>query len=198
MIRAFAILAAAGALAGCALLSTPDPVGLYRFGDLDPPSAMPPSHRTAVVLNPIGFPQGAAGDRILTAEGGQVSYLAGARWVGPSETLYRAALEAEFLRSGSSISVSDRRSSPRSGPAVDLDISSFEARYLNGSHAAPTVVVSGRARIVGPDRAVRAERTFSVQQPATENRVSAVVSAFDTATAEFNRQVVAWVDANAR
>ena len=81
--------------------------------------------------------------------------------------------------------------------ALDLDVASFEARYLNGTEAAPTVVIAGRARLVGPDRSVRAERTFTVQQPASENRVSSVVDAFDTATADFNRQLVAWVDASA-
>jgi len=197
MIRAFAIAAASLALAGCSLLSTPAPVTLYRFGEMDPPPSSPRADRTVVVLNPIEFPQGAGGDRILTATGGQVAYLAGARWIGPSQLLYRSSLQAEFLRSGRSVGVSDRREAPRSGIALDLDISSFEARYLQGAGAAPTVVVAGRARLIGPDRAVQAERTFTVQQPAAENRVSSVVDAFDTATAAFNRDLVAWVDASA-
>ena len=197
MIRAFVVAAATVALAGCTLLSSPDPVTLYRFGDMDPPPTSPRADRTVVVLNPIEFPQGATGDRILTASGGQVAYLAGARWIGPSELLYRSSLQAEFLRSGRSVSISDRREAPRSGVALDLDVSSFEARYLNGVDAPPTVVIAGRARLIGPDRAVRAERTFSVQQPAGENRVSSVVGAFDAATADFNQQLVAWVDASA-
>ena len=197
MIRAVTVAAATLVLSGCSLLSAPDPVSLYRFGDMDAPPTSARADRTVVVLNPIEFPQGAAGDRILTATGGQVAYLAGARWIGPSEMLYRSALQAEFLRSGHSVSVSDRREAPRSGVALDLDVSSFEARYLNGVEAAPTVVIAGRARLIGPDRAVRAERTFTVQQPANENRVSSVVDAFDSATADFNRQIVTWVDASA-
>lgn len=197
MIRASVVAAATLALAGCSLLSSPDPVSLYRFGNMDLPPTSPRADRAVVVLNPIEFPQGATGDRILTATGGQVAYLAGARWIGPSELLYRRALQAEFLRSGRSISVSDRRETPRSGVALDLDVSSFEARYLNGVDSAPTVVIAGRARLVGPDRAVRAERTFTVQQPATQNRVSSVVEAFDAATTNFNRELVAWVEASA-
>lgn len=197
MIRTLAVAATTLALASCSLLSPPDPVTLYRFGDLDPPAAVAQAGRTVVVLNPIGFPEGAGGDRILTATGGQVAYLAGARWVGPSETLYRRALEAEFLRSGRSVSVSERREAPRNGVALNLDVTSFEARYLDGPDAAPVVFVTGRARLVAADRAVLAERTFISQQPATENRVSSVVEAFDTATADFNRQLVAWVDASA-
>lgn len=197
MIRAFVLAAATLALAGCSVLSSPDPVSLYRFGDMDPPPTTARADRTVVVLNPIEFPQGAGGDRILTANGGQVAYLAGARWIGPSELLYRGALQAEFLRTGHSVSVSDRREAPRSGLALDLDVTSFEARYLNGVDAAPTVVIAGRARLVAPDRSVHAERTFTVQQPAAENRVSSVVDAFDTATASFNRDLVTWVNASA-
>lgn len=192
------ILAASALLAGCSLLGTPDPVQLYRFGDFDPAPSAPAADRAVVVLSPIEFPEGAGGDRMLTAAGGQVAYLAGARWVGPADQLFRDALEAEFLRSGRSVSVSDRREAPRAGVALDLDIVSFEARYLNGHEAPPTVVVAGRARIVAADRSVLAERTFRVDQPAAENRVSAVASAFDAATSDFNRQLVAWVDAGAR
>lgn len=197
MIRAFAIAAAAFALTGCSLLSSPDPISLYRFGDMDPPPTSARADRTVVVLNPIEFPQGASGDRILTATGGQVAYLAGARWIGPSERLFRNALQAEFLRSGRSVSISDRREAPRSGVALDLDVTSFEARYLDGPEAPPVVFITGRARIIAPDRTVRAERTFISQQPAGENRVSSVVAAFDIASAAFNRDLVAWVDATA-
>lgn len=198
MMRILAAAALAVGLAGCSLLSSPDPIQLYRFGDTNLPPTAPAADRTVVVLNPIDFPEGAGGDRILTANGGQVAYLAGARWIGPSEQLFRSAVEAQFLRSGRSVSLSDRREAPRSGVALDLDIASFEARYLDGVEAAPTVVLAGRARLIAPDRSVVAERTFQVEQPAGENRVSAVVEAFDRVTDDFTGQLVAWVDTNAR
>ena len=72
----------------------------------------------------------------------------------------------------------------------------FEARY-DTPGAPPTVVITARARMMGlPDRDVVAERMFSVEQPATENRVSAIVAAFDTATRDINTQIVDWTDAN--
>lgn len=198
MMRIAAAAVLAVGLAGCSLLSSPDPIQLYRFGNTDLPPTAPAADRTVVILNPIEFPQGASGDRILTANGGQVAYLAGARWIGPSEHLFRSAVETQFLRSGRSITLSDRREAPRSGVALDLDIASFEARYLNGTEAAPTVVIAGRARLVAPDRSVVAERTFQVEQPASENRVSAVVDAFDRATDDFTGQLATWVDTTAR
>jgi cholesterol transport system auxiliary component len=198
MMRILAATALAVGLAGCSILSSPDPIQLYRFGNMDLPPTAPAAERTVVVLNPIDFPEGAGGDRILTANGGQVAYLAGARWIGPSEQLFRSAIETQFLRNGRSVTLSDQREAPRSGLALDLDVTSFEARYLNGVEAAPTVVIAARARLIAPDRSVAAERTFQVEQSASENRVSAVVDAFDSATDDFTGQLAAWVDATAR
>ena len=198
MMRILAATALAVGLAGCSLLSSPDPIQLYRFGNMDLPPTAPAAERTVVVLNPIEFPEGAGSDRILTANGGQVAYLAGARWIGPSEELFRSAIETQFLRNGRSVTLSDQREAPRSGLALDLDVTSFEARYLNGVEAAPTVVIAARARLIAPDRSVTAERTFQVERSASENRVSAVVDAFDGATDEFTGQLAAWVDATAR
>ena len=42
-----------------------------------------------------------------------------------------------------------------------------------------------------------AEQVFTVEQPATANRVSAIVEAFDTATRDLNTRIVAWTDASA-
>jgi len=48
-----------------------------------------------------------------------------------------------------------------------------------------------------PERTVAAERVFTVEQPARENRVSAIVDAFDVATRDLNTQIVTWTDQNA-
>ena len=58
--------------------------------------------------------------------------------------------------------------------------------------------MTARARLlVLPERTVAAERVFTVEQPATANRVSAIVEAFDLATRDLNTQIVAWTDASA-
>jgi cholesterol transport system auxiliary component len=44
---------------------------------------------------------------------------------------------------------------------------------------------------------VVAEQTFSVSRPAGENRISAIVAAYDAATRDVNSQIVAWIEANA-
>ncbi len=45
------------------------------------------------------------------------------------------------------------------------------------------------------DQQVVADEVFTVDQPATGNRVSAIVAAFDTAVLEVNRDIVRWTEA---
>ena len=79
---------------------------------------------------------------------------------------------------------------------LDIDIQAFEARYA-APGAVPEVLVTARARILRyPERTVVTEKAFTVRQPATENRVSAIVEAFDTASRDLNTQIVSWTEAN--
>jgi len=76
-------------------------------------------------------------------------------------------------------------------------VRSFETRY-DYAEAIPTVVVTARARLLRfPERTVVTERTFSVSQPAGENRVASIVEAYDVATRDLNSQIVGWTDTNA-
>lgn len=201
MIRALAPLLApvlaAAALGGCSLLSTPEPVQLYRFGDTDPPSQAAGVQRTILGLAPIEFPAAARGDRILTVSGGSVAYLSGGRWVSPAEQLFASTLEAAFQRDAQRVTLTDRREMLRPNAILDVDLTTFEARYTNGTDYPPTVVVAGRVRIVAQDRSVLAEETFMVEADPAENRVSSIVMAFDEAVAGFNAAVITWADASA-
>ena len=58
----------------------------------------------------------------------------------------------------------------------------------------PIRVTSRAQLIVFPSRAVAAERTFTASMPAGENRVSAIVAAFDSAIADLNTELVAWTE----
>jgi len=197
MIRALAAALAATALAGCSLLSSPDPVQLYRFGDMSPGQGAA-AGAAPVTLSRIEFPAAAGGDRVLSTNGVTAAYLAGARWVSPAEQLFRDSLTAAFLRDARRTRLVERRELARGETGLDVEVMSFESRYLDGAEAAPTVVLHARARLVAfPERTVTAERTFQVERRASENRVSAIVAAYDAAVAEFNGQLVGWVDATA-
>jgi len=185
-------------LAGCALLDTPDPVQLYRFGPLD--SAYVGERSTASVqvsLRRIEFPDAVAGQRILAVTGNEAAYLAGARWVSDAEDLYSQSLETAFGSSASGVRLIGGRELTRADVSLDVDVTTFETRYASAG-AVPTVVISARARLLSlPGRTVVSEQIFSVSQPAGDNRVSAIVSAFDGATQDLNQQIVAWTEANA-
>lgn len=194
-------VAAAGALAvaGCALLSSPDPVQTYRFGGPAAASAAAEGQTALrqVSLRRVEFPEAVEGDRILGVTGTETAYIAGARWVSPAADLYMESIENAFAAQATRVRVIGPRELSRGEQSLNIDIRAFEARY-DAPGLAPTVVVTARARLLAlPDRSVAAERTFTVQQPAAANRVGAIVEAFDIATRDLNTQIVAWTDANA-
>jgi cholesterol transport system auxiliary component len=193
-----ALVGAVATLGGCALLSSPDPVQTYRFGTTA--SATSPNVGTtlsALGLRRIEFPEAVEGDRLLGVTGTETAYIKGARWVSPAADLYMESLENAFAAQATRVRLVGPREVVRTGRSLDIDIRAFEARY-DAPGAAPTVVITARARITAlPDRAVAAERMFTVEQPASENRVSAIVAAFDTASRDLNTQIVSWTDQNA-
>lgn len=199
LIRLTAIGVAASAVAGCALLSSPDPVQTYRFGGAAPSvSGSVGTMATSIALRRVEFPEAVEGDRLLGVTGTETAYIKGARWVSPAADLYLASLENAFAEQARGVRLIGPREAVRSGRSLEIDMRAFEARYeMPGT--VPTVVITARARVTTlPDRTVSAERMFSVEQPATENRVSAIVEAFDMATRDLNTQIVAWTEANAR
>ncbi len=201
-----AAAAAALALSGCSLLSTPDPVQLYRFGAvMDTPAQA--GERPAPVLvsiRRIEVPDATKDDRILGVTGTQTAYIGGARWVSPAETLFDDSLMAAFAARPDQVRVLDRREPGTTPLVLRVTVSSFEARYLQGPEAAPTVVITARAQLrntperergagpIRPEDGRTVERVFTVSQPAADNRVSAIVEAFDMATRDINTQLVDW------
>ena len=195
--RLAVVAAAAMALSACALLSTPDPVQAYRFG-------MPPGGGAATLASPVQvtlrrveFPEAVEGDKLLGVTGTEAAYIAGARWVSPAADLYMESLENAFAAQATRVRLIGSRELTRGERTLDVDVRSFEARY-EAPGLAPTIVVTAQVRLLAmPDRTVAAERLFTVEQPASENRVGAIVEAFDLATRDINTQIVAWTDANA-
>jgi len=192
------LTAAAMLLGGCALLSTPDPVQLYRFGPLDSPYVGERNTASVQVsLRRIEFPEAVAGQRILSVTGNEAAYLAGARWVSDADELYTQSLEMAFGSGGSGVRLIGGRELTRAEAGLDVDITTFETRYA-ARGAVPSVVISARARLLAmPERTVVSEQIFSVSQPASDNRLGAIVSAYDSATQDLNQQIVTWVEANA-
>lgn len=198
LIRPLAATVATMALSACALLSTPDPVQTYRFGGAPAASsAAAVASPVQVTLRRVEFPEAVEGDKLLGVTGTEAAYIAGARWVSPAADLYMESIENAFAAQATRVRLIGARELTRGQRSLDIDVRSFEARY-DAPGATPTIVVTARARmLVLPERTVSAERVFTVEQPATANRVSSIVEAFDLATRDLNTQIVAWTDASA-
>lgn len=196
--RLAALPALAALLSGCALLSTPDPVQMYRFGasagalGTAPPAAA--GDLRPVSMRRIQFPEASRGDRILAVTGTRAAYLSGARWVSTADQLFTESLTGAFSDNGRNTRLIGLREFSRSTLSLDIDVRAFEARYDHDG-AAPVVHVTARGRILYfPDRDVLDERMFTVSRPAAENRVSAIVAAFEAAVTDINGQIVDWTD----
>ncbi|HWD67865.1 MAG TPA: ABC-type transport auxiliary lipoprotein family protein [Caulobacteraceae bacterium] len=198
--RTLLLAAPAGLLAGCVSLfpKTP-PVQLYRFGgDLSPAQQSPTAPNTtfAVAALPITFSDPAAGDQILTATGDEAAYIKGQRWVTSASSLFEQALVNAF---GANPGPARLLSAGEPVPPdlyLKLDVRTFEARYLQGQGAAPTIEVAVDAALSVPaGNAVSAERLFSASVLADANRGSRIAAAFDQAVTQVLQALVNWVEA---
>ncbi len=196
---AAASVALAGALSGCALLKSPDPVQLYRFGGA---SAFAGTGATSacpdvdVSMRRVDFPQASRGDRLLAVTGAEAAYIKGARWVSPAETLFEESLRNAFL-DGAACAVLSSGAVTRGGLSLSVDVRRFEASYA-APGAVPEANIVVLLRLVRPgDRSVVAEERISVSENAGVNRQSAIVAAFDRAVAETSRRIVIWTDQQA-
>ncbi|WP_374515424.1 ABC-type transport auxiliary lipoprotein family protein [Brevundimonas sp.] len=199
--RTVAAAASVAALGGCALLSSPEPVSLHRFGaapDSEIGAAGAPAGQVQVAMRRPEFVQAARDDRILGVTGTDAAYIAGARWVASADVLFSDALEDAFAAEARRVRLIGPRELTRAEQTLDVDVRTFEARYP-APGAIPTATIVARVRLLNAqERTVAADRIFAVEQPATANRVSAIVEAFDAATRDLNSQIVAWTDQNAR
>lgn len=190
-----AAIAAAASLGGCvSLLPKAKPAQLYRFG-VDAAAAPVIADAQGVGLEPVTLPREAMGDGILTVQGAETSYIAGARWVGPASVLFRQALDHAFVSAAPRVHLRGRGEPGRLAASLGLDVLKFEADYTDPK-AAPTVRVIVRARLQTPDATPIAAQTFDVSEPAAANRVSSIVDAYDRATTRALTGLAQWVDHN--
>ena len=211
VLRLAASAAVLTALSGCALLSSPDPVQNYRFGlPMAAPSAVGDTPAPLTVsIRRIEFPQATGDDKILGVTGLETAYIGGARWVSPASTLFDDSLKAAFANRADRIRVLGRREAGTPPLVLQVTVTTFEARYA-APGAVPDVVVTARAQLrstperraasggtIRPEEGRSVERVFTVTQPAGDNRVSAIVAAFDTATRDINTQIADWTISSA-
>lgn len=197
LLRLAAVGVTAVSLSACALLSSPDPVQTYRFGGVSGQPATLVAEPILVSMRRAEMPPASEGDKLLGVTGTEMAYIGGARWISPASDLFTASLENAFASQATRVRLIGPRELARSTRSLDIDIRSFETRY-SAPEAVPTVVFSARVRLLTlPERQVKVEQIFTVEQPASANRVGAIVEAYDLATRDLNTQIVAWTEANA-
>jgi len=198
LLRAALAAALAVGLSGCVtLLPKSKPAHLYTFGiEAAAQKAQPPAGTAGVFWANGEFQREAAGDQILTITGDHAAYIAQTRWVAPAQVLFDQAVQAAFEGPASRV-----RLVPRGAPAptdftLRVDVRAFETRYEAGPKAAPTVLIRIHASLTREhQRTLVAEQVFEARAPASDNRVSAIVRAYDKALGEVLGQLVDWTDA---
>ena len=183
-------------LAGCiTVFPKAPPAQLYQFGVVPAPAQSPAVGSFNVLHLTTGFTLPAEGDRILTTNGTEAAYIAASRWVSPASTLFDQAEQQAFDQSGGVARLLHRGDPALAPIGLTLDVQSFEARYSGDPKAAPTVVVTVHAMLTSAaDRRVLGDETFVSRIQASDNRVSAIVDAFNAATNDVLTRIVAWTD----
>ena len=201
ILRLAVLGASALALSACvSLLPKSKPAQLYRFGQpLAAEAVTAPVGQVGVLRTNATFQRESAGDRLLTVTNGNVAYIAETRWVAPAAVLWDAAVLAAFDADPGPVRIISRGEPASAAYILRLDVRNFETRYERGPKAAPTVVVRVRAAIsaTAGDRPI-AEKIFEQRVTAAENRVSAIVPAYDRAVAGVLADVIAWTTEQAK
>lgn len=173
------------------------PAQLYRF-DGTPPSAEQsagrPAARHGVVKTGGTFARAASGDRILSITGSEAAYIAESRWVSPAVTLFDEALARAFDVNAGAARLVSRGEASRADYALRVDVTRFETVYDRGPKAAPMVAVALRMTLTKADRTLVASDLLEAQARASDNRVSAIVEAYNKTVGEVLNGLVAWTN----
>lgn len=195
-VRLAALIACALMLSGCiSLFPKAEPSKLYRL-EL-PTAATVDAKSVEVTLADIEFDPPAARDGILTYSNGTAAYIEGARWLEPAEAMFAIELDRAF-RAG------PVRLMPRGRAGVDwalrLNVQKFETDYRNGPEAPPVVVIEVRAALTRANvRQGKIEDLIIRKEiPAGENRVGAIVPAYNAALGQVFADLRPWVEATTR
>ncbi len=196
-LTAAALALAAIALSGCiSLFPKAEPAQLYRFEArvAAQPAATGPVF--GVLRLGTSFPRASAADRLLTVnDKGEAAYIAGARWVSPASVLFDEQIAAAF-QGGGRARLIGRGEVIKADFSLKLDVQTFETHYDRGPKGAPEVVIAVRGVITrNRDRALMGEQVFTARIRASENRVGAIVPAYNAALSQVLGQLIAWVNA---
>jgi ABC-type uncharacterized transport system auxiliary subunit len=163
----------------------------------DPPAAGTPAASIPVdlaVLKPKLRP-GLESDRIAVLyPDRRLDYFADARWSGPLGEVLEDFAVQEFRSHADLRSVRGDASVFGSAYWLEIEVTDFQAEYTSAT-TAPTVRVHLLARLGGSgDRRILGQFMANAQQPAAENRLTAIVDAFAHAADAALTEIAAQAD----
>jgi cholesterol transport system auxiliary component len=197
-LRSLGIAVVAVALTGCiSLFPKTKPAGMYRFGHVAAESSAPATDKSfGVFKTPTVFTRAAMSDRLLSVTDGEAAYISDARWVSPAIVLFDEAVARAFEAENSRARLVTRGETTKAAMALRLEVRSFETDYVNGPKAPPEVLVEIRAVTTrSSDRALLGDKVFVARIKAADNRLSAIVPAYDQAVGQVLSEIVTWVGA---
>lgn len=169
-----------------------------------PPAAAPTQSFAATRDLSIGRPDVAPGldtQRIAVLRGHQLDYFRGALWGGTTNEIVQALLVSSLQDQQLFRSVTFEQARVAGHYVIDVEVRHFQAEY-DSDAAAPTANVSLVARLIRvKDRQLVATLPSSARIVASENRLGAVIDAFETAAQQvaldMARKTAAAVNADA-
>jgi cholesterol transport system auxiliary component len=124
----------------------------------------------------------------------RLDYFADARWSGPLGDVLQDLTVQEFHSRANLRTVSGDASVFSSAYWLEIEVSDFQAEYTSGA-AAPTVHVHFLVRVGSSgDRSILGRFEANAQQPAAENRLTAIVDAYAHAADAALAEIVAHAD----
>jgi len=189
-----ALLSSTMLLAGCiSVLPENTPSTVYRLSTPEPSSTL---RREAVIVGvqrPL-TPRALSGDQIaLSQSRGQLVFANGAEWITPVPSLIQDLIVESMDAFEPGLIASRPEDGVRAEFELATELRSFEANYLAGEDAAPTVIVRLRARLIRvSDRRLVAVDAVGAQAVAQSNRIGDIVAAFDAASQEAMANVAQW------
>jgi cholesterol transport system auxiliary component len=148
-----------------------------------PPAATETVTAASTMDISIGRPDVAPGldtQRIAVLKGRQLDYFRGARWSGSTNETVQSLIVNSLQDQRLFRSVTSEQARIAGDYVLDIDVRDFQAEYAGNGNPSIRVSVIGRLIRVS-DRELAGTVSAAALRPATEDRLSAVISAFESA-----------------
>lgn len=181
-------------LAGCSVLPSPKAAQIYRISPPIRDPRRPAIPNTELIIDLPTTSQSLDTDRIaLTLGRTRFDYYADSVWTDRVPMLLQTLMVESFEADGRLSNVGRNIYGLARGYLLETEIRQFEAEYPDPAAGPPEVAVVLELHLsTGPEHRAIGNRLISARVHASRNDISAIVIAFDAATADVLAQTVAW------